>query len=349
MWQILLLFIPFMGLVLALSWHHLRPHSETARGPETPASEAHSANPEPPASQVSSAIAAPKHPAEASPKSDSQEEPPSSKPSSAANPKPDKGDLAPSRAANTKPSEKRAAAEKPATPPPFEKSAGPSSRLRITWIAQKAKIVSQVSAVYPPEAIQGNITGAVELDVIIAKDGTVQSASATSGQPLLAQAAIDSVKQWRFSPTMVNNQPVEIETAVPFTFNLKKSEPAPSTASAAQTPPTKSAPCTLGRVDFQDAGTRLVGAVPYTYTGGAQVQTLALVGIPMTADKKQIPWVSLGETTLQVASGTASFSIDAHPSLGKTGPQGDSVLVMVVVKSTNEMVCSKLVPYQRTW
>jgi TonB family protein len=349
MWQILLLFIPFLGLVLALSWHHLRPHSETARSPETPASETRDANPEPPASQMSSAIAAPKHPAEASPKPASQEEPPSPKPSSAASPKPDKGDLAPSKAANTKPNEKRAAAEKPAAPPPLEKSAGPPSRLRITWIAQKAKIVSQVSPVYPPEAIQGNITGAVELDVIIAKDGTVQSAASTSGQPLLAQAAIDSIKQWRFSPTMVNNQPVEIETAVPFTFSLKKNEPASSTASAAQTPPAKSAPCTLGRVDFQDAGTRLVGAVPYTYTGGAQVQTLALVGIPMTADKKEIPGVSLGETTLQVASGTASFSIDAHPSLGKTGPRGDSVLVMVVVKSTNEMVCSKLVPYQRTW
>jgi TonB family protein len=351
MWQILLLFIPFVGLVLALSWHHLRPHSETARSPETPASEAHDTNPEPRASQMSSAIAAPKHPAEVSPKSDSQEEPPSPKPPSAASPNPNKGNLAPSKAtnANTKPNEKHAAAEKPAAPPPLGKSGAPSPRLRITWIAQKAKIVSQVSAVYPPEAIQGNITGVVELDVIIAKDGTVQSAAATSGQPLLAQAAIDSVKQWRFSPTMVNNQPVEIETAVPFTFNLKKSEPAPSTASAAQTPPAKSAPCTFGRVDFQDAGTRLVGAVPYTYTGSAQVQTLALVGIPMTADKKEIPGVSLGETTLQVPSGTASFSIDAHPSLGKTGAQGDSVLVMVVVKSTNEMVCSKLVPYPRTW
>lgn len=349
MWQILLLFIPFMGVVLALSWHHLRPHSESAHTPGTPASESLDSKREPPASQMSSALAAPKHPAEPPAHSASHAEPLAAKPSSAVNPKPNRGDLASSKTANTRPDEKRAAADTPAAPPPPENSAAPSSPLRITWIAQKAKIVSQVSAVYPPEAIQGNITGAVELDVIIAKDGTVQSASATSGQPLLAQAAVDSIKQWRFSPTVVNNQPVEIETAVPFTFNLRKPEPAASSAPAAQAPPASAAPpCTIGKVDFQERGNFLVGIAYFTFTADTS-QMVAVSGVPLTADKKPVHGVILHPSTISLGSGSSQFSIEGQPSLNHTLEPGEFVLVSVTLKSSGETMCGKPVPYHRNW
>jgi len=331
LWQVALLLVPVVGLVLALSWHHLRPHSE---GAETPAPvTAASRNPEPQPSDVSTSkvetpvarkksdVVAPEHPVVAAVKAERRDDAPSSKAVNADRKEP-------------------TSESKPVPPPPAKKepAPAPSSRLRVTASAQNAKIVNHVAPVYPASAAQGHIFGAVELRVMIGKDGAVQSVNVISGHPLLVQSASDAVKQWRYQPTLVNNQPVEVETTV--TVEYKP---------AAEQPAVKSTPCTFGRVDFQDAGIRLVGTVPYTYTGNAQLQTLAILGIPMTADNKQIPGVKLGESTLQVAAGTASFSIEGHPSLGRTGTQGANILVVVVVKSTNEMVCSKLVPYLRIW
>jgi TonB family protein len=201
--------------------------------------------------------------------------------------------------------------------------------------------MDHLSPAYPVEAAQQHITGVVQLGVIIAKDGTVRSVSIVSGNPVLGQAASAAVKQWRYHPTLVNNQDVEVETMVTVAYTPKAPEPS---AQLQQAPP-----CTLGRVDFEEGGSRLVGTVPFTYTGNAQLQTMAIRGIPLTADKKQIPGLSLGQSTLQVASGSASFSVEGHPSLRNAGEAGENVLVELVVKSTNEVVCSKVVPYHKMW
>jgi TonB family protein len=331
LWQIALLLVPVAGLVLALSWHHLRPHSEGAetpapvtpvsRNPEPQPPEVSTSKPETPVVRKKSDVVAVEHPMAAAAKAEHRDDAPTSK------------------ALNAERKES-VSESKPVPPPPAKKepTPAPASRLRVTPSAQNAKIVNHVAPVYPALAAQGHIFGAVELGVMIGKDGAVQSVNVISGPPLLAQSATDAVKQWRYQPTLVNDQPVEVETTV--TVEYKP---------AAEPPVGKSAPCTFGRVDFQDAGTRLVGTVPYAYTGNAQVQTLAILGIPMTADNKQIPGVKLGEATLQAPSGTLSFSIEGRPSLDRAGTQGANVLVVVVVKSTNEMVCSKLVPYLKIW
>ncbi len=336
LWQILLLSIPVAGLILALSWHHLRPHSEESGGLQQPSSR------QPQTSGTSlpaSPAAKPVTPA-ASPK-------PETTPSQ--RPKPIVAKPTQDAPANPKPAilasnKDTSASASPIAPAPANtQPSAVSAPLRVTEIAQSAKRLEHVSPEYPPLAAQTHITGMVVLDVIIAKDGTVRSVQVTSGHPLLVQSAVDAVKRWRYQPTLVNGQPVEVETAVTVNFTIKDSEP------PAQTAFTTTSPCTLGRVDLQDAGTRLVGTVPFTYTGNAQVQTLAILGIPLTADKKQIGEVKLGQSTLEVARGTASFSIEAAPSLSRAVAQGEYVLVVVIVKSTNEMVCSKLVPYRRSW
>lgn len=350
MWQILFLFIPFMGVILALSWHHLRPHSDDLRSPDRPASESLSAKGELPATQTSSAVAAPRSPAVASTKPNSRIEPASSKRPNAdlSTPKPTNVDLAAPKTSNNEPN------ERPASPPLADKpvTAAPSSRIRVNAISQNEKIVSRVSPVYPPLATQGNISGEVELRVVINKDGTVQNATAISGHPLLAQSATDAVMQWRYSPTLVNNQPVEVETTVLLKFSLKTNDSASSaasTASVAPPPAPSPAPCTLGRVDFKEEGTSLFGSVPFAYTGNSQLQALAILGIPLTGDKKRVPGVKLAESTLKDAAGTASFSMESHPSLGQAGPAGEYVLVALTVKSTGEIVCEKIVPYHRAW
>ena len=98
----------------------------------------------------------------------------------------------------------------------------------------------------------------------------------------------------------------------------------------------------------RENGAVIVGTVPFTYSGGGKLSTLAVVGYPAGADKKRIAGVKLAETTLQSASGNASFSMESHPSLSG-GTTGEYVEVVVVVKAKGEALCRKMVPYLRNW
>src|SRR6516164_1096437 len=86
-------------------------------------------------------------------------------------------------------------------PPPPPKAA--PSRVRVGGAVQAAKLVNRVQPMYPPLARQTRISGTVKLHAIIGKDGTVQSLTVESGHPLLVQAALDAVKQWRYQPTLL--------------------------------------------------------------------------------------------------------------------------------------------------
>jgi len=86
-------------------------------------------------------------------------------------------------------------------------------------------------------AAQANIQGTVRMKAVILKDGSVDHLEAVSGHPLLLPAALDSVKQWRYRPTLQNGEPVEVATTIDLHFRLE-SDAAPAPASAAA----KSAP-----------------------------------------------------------------------------------------------------------
>jgi TonB family protein len=83
---------------------------------------------------------------------------------------------------------------------------------------QQAKLVRQVPPVYPPEARQAGVSGVVRLNLVIAKDGTVANIEVALGPPMLAQAAIDAVRQWVYRPTLINGAPVEVTTLVELNF-----------------------------------------------------------------------------------------------------------------------------------
>lgn len=74
--------------------------------------------------------------------------------------------------------------------------------------------------VYPQIAETARIEGVVRLDVRILPAGTVESATVRAGQALLDQAAIDAVRQWRFSPLSVDGQPVTVDTTISIPFVL---------------------------------------------------------------------------------------------------------------------------------
>jgi protein TonB len=60
----------------------------------------------------------------------------------------------------------------------------------------------------------------VKLHAVISKEGTIQQLEVVSGPPLLIQAALDSVKQWRYKPTLLSDEPVEVDTYIDVIFTL---------------------------------------------------------------------------------------------------------------------------------
>src|SRR5882762_5665896 len=106
-----------------------------------------------------------------------------------------------------------------APPPPKPKQTGP---LRVGGNVQAARIINRVQPVYPPLARQTRISGTVRLHAIIGKDGTIQQLEVMSGHPLLQQAALDAVRQWRYQPTLLNGDPVEVDTTIDVIFSLNQ-------------------------------------------------------------------------------------------------------------------------------
>jgi periplasmic protein TonB len=93
-------------------------------------------------------------------------------------------------------------------------------RVRIPARTAEANLVYDVAPKYPPEAGRARIAGTVVLMAVIGKDGTVQEVRVQSGLPVLAQAAIDAVKQWRYRPYLLNGEPVEVDSQITINFNL---------------------------------------------------------------------------------------------------------------------------------
>jgi periplasmic protein TonB len=104
----------------------------------------------------------------------------------------------------------------PAPPKPAQ------SRIKVGGNVTAARLQNKVSPVYPPLARQTRISGTVRLHAIIAKDGTVQQLEVVSGHPLLVQSALDAVRQWRYQPTLLNGEPVEVDTTVDVIFSLNQ-------------------------------------------------------------------------------------------------------------------------------
>jgi TonB family protein len=100
---------------------------------------------------------------------------------------------------------------------------GIPQRIRVGGNVQAVKLVSQVPPVYPANAQQNGIQGAVVLQGVIAKEGNLLSVEVLSKSvdPELAQAARDAVSQWRYEPTLLNGQPIEVVTTITVNFRLE--------------------------------------------------------------------------------------------------------------------------------
>jgi periplasmic protein TonB len=93
-------------------------------------------------------------------------------------------------------------------------------RVRVSTGVATGLLIKKVTPNYPQLAKQARIQGSVVLQAEISKDGTIQNLQLISGHPMLAPAAIEAVKQWRYKPYLLNGEPVAVETQVVVNFSL---------------------------------------------------------------------------------------------------------------------------------
>ena len=98
----------------------------------------------------------------------------------------------------------------------------PSENPRIVHVTQldPAMLTWRIEPIYPKIAVQTRREGRVELHAIIGTDGTIQALQVVSGDVWFYQSAKDAVLQWRYKPTYLNNQPVEVDTTITVIYTL---------------------------------------------------------------------------------------------------------------------------------
>ncbi|MGD0307105.1 MAG: TonB family protein [Candidatus Acidiferrales bacterium] len=105
----------------------------------------------------------------------------------------------------------------PEIKPPAEK---PTKPLNVSQGVMEGALISQIKPAYPGPARSIHLSGDVVLHAIIGKDGTVRDLQVLSGNPLLVQSALTAVQQWRYRPTMLSGEPVEVATTITVRFIL---------------------------------------------------------------------------------------------------------------------------------
>lgn len=99
--------------------------------------------------------------------------------------------------------------------------ATPKGPLSVSAGVMAALLVYRVQPEYPQIAKVMHLSGTVELQARIGTDGTVRELEVISGNGILARAAIEAVEQWRYQPTRLDGQPVEVETHITVTFTME--------------------------------------------------------------------------------------------------------------------------------
>ena len=105
-------------------------------------------------------------------------------------------------------------------PPPPPRRPAESGPVRVGGKVQPPRLVRRIQPLYPPLAKQTRTQGEVVLDCVIDAQGNVTQIHLISGHPLLIQAALDAVRQWKYQPTLLNGEPVAVELRVKVQFTM---------------------------------------------------------------------------------------------------------------------------------
>jgi protein TonB len=93
-------------------------------------------------------------------------------------------------------------------------------KLRVSSGVAAGNLIHSVQPQYPPLARQARIQGTVKLQAVIGKDGSIQNLRVVSGNKMLAQSALEAVRQWRYKPYYLNGEPFEVEFEINVEFKL---------------------------------------------------------------------------------------------------------------------------------
>jgi protein TonB len=107
------------------------------------------------------------------------------------------------------------AAPPPPPPPP------PPAPVRVGGAIRQPTRLKNVNPVYPPIAQSARVQGVVIIEATIGTDGRVQDARVLRSIPLLDAAALDAVRQWQYTPTLLNGVPVPVIMTVTVNFTLQ--------------------------------------------------------------------------------------------------------------------------------
>jgi periplasmic protein TonB len=108
-------------------------------------------------------------------------------------------------------------AARPVPPPPTVKPNGP---VRVGGHVRQPKVIVQVLPKYPVLARETHVQGQVRIDAVLDEQGNVVEMKIVSGHPLLYQAALDALKQWKYQPTYLNDRPIAVRLIVTINFQL---------------------------------------------------------------------------------------------------------------------------------
>ena len=113
---------------------------------------------------------------------------------------------------------------RPADPvvPPHDEINRPEVKrtVKVSEGVQQAQLISRTEPRYPPLALQARKEGTVLLHAIISRDGRITALEVVNGSPWFVQAALEAVRQWRYRPTYLGGEPVEVETSITVIFRL---------------------------------------------------------------------------------------------------------------------------------
>jgi protein TonB len=108
----------------------------------------------------------------------------------------------------------------PQPPPPQRFKPAQPLRVRVGGNVIPPNLIYQPKPEYPELAKLTRTEGAVELEAVIGKDGTIDELKVLRGHPLLVRAALEAVRQWRYQPTLLNGEPIEVVTEITVNFKL---------------------------------------------------------------------------------------------------------------------------------
>jgi protein TonB len=104
-----------------------------------------------------------------------------------------------------------------APPPSVAKPVGPK---KVSSGVMEGNLLKRIDPPYPSMAKIAHIQGDVVLQATISKQGAIENLRGVSGHPILIQAAMEAVRQWRYKPYELNGEPVEVETTVTVRFHM---------------------------------------------------------------------------------------------------------------------------------